>query len=175
MVEQIGACHAIGGDAVGAVVDFQHGIGLEPVARRPLHTVVVDADVAQAVDIGCIAHIEHLLATGIAIQRQRLAIEIAPVVHLRGMTQLQFTLGPYVAGIFDGEIIANKLCEGTAFVGEQAGIATFVSLAGNGRLAQITVVADGASVVERTVVEMDVLGSDGACIIDIVAGVGGKL
>ena len=91
MVEQVGACHTVGGGTVGTVVDPYHSVGLKSVADRSLDAIVVDTEAAPAVQVGGIAHVKHLVTADITTQSQCLALGITAVVHLRGAVEFQFT------------------------------------------------------------------------------------
>ena len=120
MVEQIGACLSLCRDTAIAVIHLQQGIGKETIARGSPDAKVVYRDVRR-INRSTVTHVDDLVARFTAVEHQRGALGVAPVVETAALREGQLVDDIQIGGILQREVVAADLLQpGTPAIDEHA-------------------------------------------------------
>ena len=166
MVEQISACLTLCRDTTITVADLQQGIGGKLVACGPPDAKVINHNLWR-IDRSAVTHIDDLITCGTALEHQRGALGVTPVVDTAAFCERQFVGNIQIGGILQREVVATDLLQpGTATIDEFALLAALIGgTCHRGR--RLHILAKDITVVKATTLDTDGITTDDACIIII--------
>ena len=166
MVEQIGACLSLCRDTAIAVIHLQQGIGKEAVARGSPDAKVIYRDVWR-INRSTVTHVDDLVARFTAVEHQRGALGVAPVVETAALREGQLVDDIQIGGILQREVVAADLLQpGAPAIDEHAEHTVVVGGTGH-RRGRLHLIAKDIAVVKGTALDADLVTADDTFIIII--------